>query len=166
MHLLELTARAGQRGACQAHRCTSSPLLQERVVDGGLPGRTGHLGLGGREAANHGGRTQRPRPGFRHSGREPAGGALGMLFVEPDAIGQGVGRRLFEHAVAAAGDLGFARLTIDADPNAEPFYLAMGVTRIGATPSGAIPGRLLPLLAITIVGRDAEDEIPVTDLSS
>ncbi|MET8050365.1 GNAT family N-acetyltransferase [Streptosporangium sp. NPDC005286] len=102
--------------------------------------------------AEHNGRVL----GFATLEGNPPEGALGMLFVEPDAIGQGVGRRLFEHAVAAAGDLGFARLTIDADPNAEPFYLAMGATRIGATPSGAIPGRLLPLLAITIVGRDAD----------
>ncbi|WP_433380096.1 GNAT family N-acetyltransferase [Streptosporangium sp. CA-115845] len=112
--------------------------------------------------AEHNGRVL----GFATLEGNPPEGALGMLFVEPDAIGQGIGRRLFEHAVAAAADLGFARLTIDADPNAEPFYLAMGATRIGATPSGSIPGRLLPLLAITIVGRDAEDEIPVTDLSS
>ncbi|MFJ2031853.1 GNAT family N-acetyltransferase [Streptosporangium sp. NPDC087985] len=83
-----------------------------------------------------------------------------MLFVEPDAIGQGVGRRLFEHATATAANLGFARLTIDADPNAEPFYLAMGATQIGATPSGSIPGRMLPLLAITITECNAKGEAP------
>lgn len=83
------------------------------------------------------------------------------LFVEPDAIGRGVGRRLFEHATAAAASLGFGRLTIDADPNAEPFYVAMGATRIGATPSGSIPGRMLPLLAITITERHVKSGIPI-----
>ncbi|MCW2870403.1 GNAT family N-acetyltransferase [Actinacidiphila oryziradicis] len=85
----------------------------------------------------------------------PPEGILGMMFVEPDAIGRGVGRRLFEHAVATARELGFERFTIDADPNAEPFYLAMGAVRIGTAPSGAIPGRMLPLLAVTITDQAA-----------
>ncbi|MGC5014210.1 GNAT family N-acetyltransferase [Streptosporangium sp. DT93] len=93
--------------------------------------------------------------GFATLEGDPPEGCLGMLFVEPDAIGRGVGRLLFEHAVATAADLGFERLTIDADPNAEPFYLAMGATRIGATPSGSIPGRVLPLLAVTVADRRA-----------
>ncbi|KPC84911.1 MULTISPECIES: GNAT family N-acetyltransferase [Streptomyces] len=86
--------------------------------------------------------------GFAALSGEPPEGALGMMFVEPDAIGRGVGRLLFEHAVGQARRLGFAALTIDADPNAEPFYTAMGAVRIGATPSGSIPGRELPLLRI------------------
>ncbi|GAA3012924.1 GNAT family N-acetyltransferase [Streptosporangium longisporum] len=95
--------------------------------------------------------------GFATLEGDPPEGSLGMLFVEPDAIGRGVGRRLFEHAVATAADLGFERLTIDADPNAEPFYLAMGAVRIGATPSGSVPGRMLPLLAITVADRRPRD---------
>ncbi|MEU6235665.1 GNAT family N-acetyltransferase [Kitasatospora sp. NPDC047058] len=80
----------------------------------------------------------------------PPQGALDMLFVEPDAIGRGVGRRLVEHLRAQAAALGFRRLTIDSDPFAESFYLAMGATRIGSTPSGSVPGRELPLLALEI----------------
>ncbi|MFJ3792106.1 GNAT family N-acetyltransferase [Kitasatospora sp. NPDC090091] len=80
----------------------------------------------------------------------PPQGELGMLFVDPDSIGRGVGRRLVDHVRERAGVLGFRRLTIDADPNAEPFYLAMGATRIGTTPSESIPGRELPLLALEI----------------
>ncbi|MEV5510325.1 GNAT family N-acetyltransferase [Streptomyces orinoci] len=80
----------------------------------------------------------------------PPSGILSMLFVEPHAIGKGVGRRLFEHATTTAADHGFTRLTIDADPHAEPFYRAMGATLIGSTPSGSIPGRTLPLMAITL----------------
>ncbi|MFH9365028.1 GNAT family N-acetyltransferase [Streptomyces anulatus] len=88
--------------------------------------------------------------GFTTLDGEPPIGALGMMFVEPDSIGRGVGRRLFAHTMDEARSLGFTRLTIDADPNAEPFYRAMGAIRIGATPSGSIPGRELPLLEVAL----------------
>ncbi|MEV8224976.1 GNAT family N-acetyltransferase [Streptomyces sp. NPDC079167] len=88
--------------------------------------------------------------GFTTLAGEPPRGALAMMFVEPDTIGRGVGRLLFEHTVARARRLGFVRLTIDADPNAEPFYEAMGAVRIGATPSGSVPGRELPLLELRL----------------
>ncbi|MFF8911902.1 GNAT family N-acetyltransferase [Streptomyces sp. NPDC015032] len=87
--------------------------------------------------------------GFTTLDGAPPEGALGMMFVAPDAIGRGIGRLLFEHTMTEARRLGFVRLTIDADPNAEPFYLAMGAVRIGAIPSGSIPGRELPLLEYT-----------------
>ncbi|MEV6672167.1 GNAT family N-acetyltransferase [Streptomyces sp. NPDC051162] len=80
----------------------------------------------------------------------PPSGVLDMLFVEPHAIGKGVGRALFAHATATAAEHGFGRLTIEADPHAEPFYLAMGATRVGTRPSGSLPGRALPLLAIAL----------------
>jgi GNAT superfamily N-acetyltransferase len=88
--------------------------------------------------------------GFTALSGEPPEGALAMMFVEPGAIGRGVGRFLFEHTMGHARRLGFEALTIDADPNAEPFYTAMGAVRIGATPSGSVPGRELPLLRIAL----------------
>ncbi|MFJ9058903.1 GNAT family N-acetyltransferase [Streptomyces sp. NPDC102409] len=88
--------------------------------------------------------------GFTALSGEPPEGALGMMFVEPGAIGRGIGRLLFVHTTARAVRLGFEALTIDADPHAEPFYTAMGAVRIGATPSGSIPGRELPLLRIVL----------------
>ncbi|MFD7125098.1 MULTISPECIES: GNAT family N-acetyltransferase [Streptomyces] len=88
--------------------------------------------------------------GFTTLDGEPPRGALGMMFVEPDTIGRGVGRLLFAHTMDEARRLGFTGLTIDADPNAEPFYRAMGAVRIGATPSGSIPGRELPLLEVVL----------------
>lgn len=42
--------------------------------------------------------------------------------------------------------LGLSSLLIDADPNAEGFYLRMGAERVGEVPSGSISGRMLPLL--------------------
>ncbi|WP_103515246.1 GNAT family N-acetyltransferase [Streptomyces sp. SM10] len=81
--------------------------------------------------------------GFTTLEGEPPQGVLGMMFVDPDAIGQGVGRLLFTHAVETARARGFTRFTMDADPNAEPFYEAMGGVLAGRVPSGSIPGRTL-----------------------
>lgn len=71
-------------------------------------------------------------------------GVLEKLFVAPEAIGQGVGRELFEWAVETAQGLGMINFTIDGDPNAVAFYLKMGAFQIGSSPSGSVPGRMLP----------------------
>ena len=77
---------------------------------------------------------------------------LGQLFVDPVHIGRGVGRALWKHAIGTARKLGIHTLSIDSDPFAEGFYLAMGATRVGSTPSGSIPGRVLPRLDFTTSG--------------
>ncbi|MGW0481936.1 GNAT family N-acetyltransferase [Nonomuraea sp. NPDC003214] len=69
--------------------------------------------------------------GFVTVDGEPPDGVLGMLFVEPEAIGGGVGRALYGHALREAGRAGFARLTIEADPHAVGFYTAMGAEECG-----------------------------------
>jgi membrane protease YdiL (CAAX protease family)/N-acetylglutamate synthase-like GNAT family acetyltransferase len=89
--------------------------------------------------------------GFYALAGDPPEGTLADLFVAPERIGTGVGRALWEHAMVAARTLGFERLTLEADPGAEPFYLAMGAHRIGSVPSGSIPGRFIPLLEVPIV---------------
>jgi GNAT superfamily N-acetyltransferase len=71
---------------------------------------------------------------------------LSMLFVDPSFHRRGYGRLLFEHAAREARALGATEMTIDSDPFAEPFYLALGAERIGDVPSGSIPGRMLPQL--------------------
>lgn len=71
-------------------------------------------------------------------------GVLEKLFVAPEAFGQGVGRCLFEWAAETVLGLGITNFTIDGDPNAVPFYLKMGAFQIGSSPSGSIPGRMLP----------------------
>lgn len=77
-------------------------------------------------------------------------GELSALFVDPSAIGTGCGRMLLEHTLHAARAAGFTHLELDADPGAEPFYLRFGARRIGTSPSGSIPGRELPRLAIAL----------------
>ena len=69
---------------------------------------------------------------------------LGLMFVEPTAIGGGVGRALFGEAATLARRLGHRRMTILADVNAAPFYERMGARFLRQAPSDAILGRSLP----------------------
>jgi GNAT superfamily N-acetyltransferase len=85
-----------------------------------------------------------PGPSGRLSGQ------LEDMFVDPRAIGTGVGRALFRHAIRRAAAEGMTVLHIDADPNAEGFYLSMGAVRVGESPSGSIPGRVLPQLRLDV----------------
>jgi N-acetylglutamate synthase-like GNAT family acetyltransferase len=88
--------------------------------------------------------------GFYALAGEPPEGTLADLFVAPERIRSGGGRSLWEHAMVAARALGFERLTLEADPGVESFYLAMGGRRCGSVPSGSIPDRRLPLLEFSI----------------
>lgn len=80
---------------------------------------------------------------------------LGLMFVDPVAIGSGVGRRLFSAAVALARGLGACRLTILADPHAAPFYERMGARFLRNEPSDAIPGRTLPFYEYDLISGAA-----------
>jgi GNAT superfamily N-acetyltransferase len=77
---------------------------------------------------------------------EGADADLEKLFVEPELLRSGAGRALFDWAVEAARSRGATTLTIEADPDAAPFYRRMGARDDGAAPSGSIPGRMLPRL--------------------
>lgn len=55
------------------------------------------------------------------------------LYVEPDRQRGGVGSRLLEAAVSAAGELGFDGLLVKARPEAEGFFLARGLTPLPVT---------------------------------
>jgi GNAT superfamily N-acetyltransferase len=88
--------------------------------------------------------------GFHLLAPDPDGGAgrgeLLMLFVDPSAIGSGIGRALLEDAVRYAAHRGWSALRIESDPGAEGFYVAHGARRVGMAASGSVPGRELPLL--------------------
>ena len=72
------------------------------------------------------------------------------LFVEPAVKHRGIGRALFVAMAAMARAGGAARLDVDADPHALAFYERMGCRQTGLTPSGSIPGRMLPRLALDL----------------
>lgn len=97
-------------------------------------------------------RTVTARPRRVNTDREAR---LGWLFVDPDAIGSGVGQALLRTALTRAAERGIDALELDSDPHAEPFYLAHGAERIGAAPPRST-GRTLPRLRIsTAEWRDA-----------
>ena len=56
---------------------------------------------------------------------------LEHLWVLPAWIGSGTGRLLFEHAMDRAASRGANLVEIEADPNAEGFYLRMGARHVG-----------------------------------
>ena len=84
--------------------------------------------------------------GFYRLQRREACAWLEDLFVEPDVIATGQGRRLFSRACHVARDWGCTRLELHSDPNAEGFYLRLGAERIGTVDSRLVPGRTLPWL--------------------
>ncbi|MFF2656194.1 GNAT family N-acetyltransferase [Kitasatospora sp. NPDC058032] len=86
--------------------------------------------------------------GYYQLAGEPPHGELADLFLEPGAIGTGLGRALWEHALTSARSAGFHTLTLESDPHAEGFYLRMGAERTGDRE--VAPGRTLPLLRVTL----------------
>jgi GNAT superfamily N-acetyltransferase len=78
---------------------------------------------------------------------------LEHLWVQPRSLHAGVGRKLFEHAVALAAQLGVRRIEIESDPNAEGFYQKMGAETVGEV-TYELEGlpRSLPLMQYTIGG--------------
>jgi N-acetylglutamate synthase-like GNAT family acetyltransferase len=68
------------------------------------------------------------------------------LFIEPRCIGKGYGRELWNYAANLARNLGFSRLILTADPNAEAFYLRRGAMRISEKASPIDPDRKLPVM--------------------
>jgi len=69
------------------------------------------------------------------------------LWVLPEYMGQGVGKRLFLHALSRARQLGYRILQLEADPNAVGFYEKMGMSKIGERHS-EVDGqpRVLPIM--------------------
>jgi GNAT superfamily N-acetyltransferase len=68
------------------------------------------------------------------------------LFIEPGHVGKGYGKELWEYAVNLARSLGFKKLVLTADPNAEPFYARQGAVRVGESASPVRPDRRLPVM--------------------
>ncbi len=75
---------------------------------------------------------------------------LDHLWVDPPAIGRGVGRRMFAAFAEAARAGGAVRIVLNSDPFAEAFYLRLGAVRIGDHPVAEIPGRVLPRMAFAL----------------
>ncbi|GAB4572063.1 MAG: GNAT family N-acetyltransferase [Anaerolineales bacterium] len=76
---------------------------------------------------------------------------LDNLWVLPEYMGKGIGKRLFEHAVERSRQRGVTVFKIEADPNAESFYKHMGARRVSEHRS-EIDGqpRILPVMEIDL----------------
>lgn len=70
---------------------------------------------------------------------------LEMLFVLPEFIGKGIGKKLLLHAFTKALNLNANELTLLADPNAVAFYESQGFIIIDKKES-IIPNRFLPIM--------------------
>lgn len=68
--------------------------------------------------------------GFYLLEHDPAEAVLEHLWIQPSQIRKGIGRLLFEHAVAEARRHKFSAIVIEADPHAEGFYNLMGAQKV------------------------------------
>ncbi|MFN7571426.1 MAG: GNAT family N-acetyltransferase [Betaproteobacteria bacterium] len=83
---------------------------------------------------------------------------LDNLWVAPAWMQLGVGRLLLAHAVRVARSRGATELRIDADPNAEPFYLRCGAERHSTVPApiSRQPARVRPQLVLDLHAAAAQ----------
>jgi GNAT superfamily N-acetyltransferase len=88
--------------------------------------------------------------GFYRLQRRASTAWLEDLFIEPDLMASGWGRRLLERACQVAREWGAAELELESDPHAEAFYLHLGARRVGLAESPAVPGRQLPLMRLRL----------------
>jgi GNAT superfamily N-acetyltransferase len=88
--------------------------------------------------------------GYARIAGGPPVAELAGLFVDPPAIGHGIGGLLLRHAMRIATGLGVRTLEIDSDPSAEAFYRHAGAVRIGESPSTVDPTRRLPHLMLAV----------------
>lgn len=81
--------------------------------------------------------------GFCALGFEGSVCAIHHMWVMPEFMGHGIGRRLFDWVVNIAFESGAQTLDVLSDPYAEPFYEKMGLVRTQLE-SSSIPDRFLP----------------------
>ena len=82
--------------------------------------------------------------------REDYGPFLENLFVDPAAIGSGLGRMLWKDVCAKAKKEGWASFTLCSDPYAEAFYHHMGAETTGSFNSPCGSNRNVPTMTYTL----------------
>jgi len=86
---------------------------------------------------------------------------LDHLWVAPEHMQRGLGRALVLHALRTARAGGATSLVVDADPNAEAFYVACGAARIGeiAAPIAGEPNRVRPQLVLATTRSNVRSDL-------
>ena len=69
--------------------------------------------------------------GFYALDDKDEGMSIEHFWILPEYIGNGLGTKLFQHAVKIAGSMSAKWFEIVSDPNAEGFFVKMGAKRIG-----------------------------------
>ena len=72
------------------------------------------------------------------------------FFVEPDLQRSGVGSALMSTLLETCRSRGVGLVGLDADPFAERIYHRFGFRTVGCSPSGSIPGRMLPRMELRL----------------
>lgn len=80
----------------------------------------------------------------------PEGPEIDHLWVDPEAIGTGIGTTLAAVLIDLARQTGAERVTLTSDPYAEGFYRRLGFVCIGDRPVPEIPGRTLSRMALDL----------------
>ena len=73
------------------------------------------------------------------------------LWVSPEFIGKGIGKRLLLHALELSRGRGDRKMQLEADPNAVGFYEKMGMQKVGERVS-ELEGRprILPIMELEL----------------
>ncbi len=74
---------------------------------------------------------------------------LDNLFILPEFIGKGIGKKLLNHAIETAQFLGLNEIVLDADPNAVGFYQKHGFKEISKKET-KIEGRFFSVMKLKI----------------
>lgn len=90
--------------------------------------------------------------GFYSLNAQDGKALLENLWVLPEYMRQGAGRRMFTHALSRCSRQGYKIMQIEADPNAQGFYERMGAHQVGEHVSLLPDGqpRVLPVLEMEI----------------
>jgi len=72
--------------------------------------------------------------------------SLEYLFIEPNSIGKGYGKALWNHMVNTCKKLNIKELVIVSGPQAKEFYTRLGAVPAGEVESLVIKGRKVPRL--------------------
>lgn len=81
---------------------------------------------------------------------ESNGITSGYLFIDPDHMGIGCASALYKALKQELSNKQIMSFTLEADPNAEGFYIKMGGIKIGKKRSTVVPGRILPIIKFNL----------------
>lgn len=77
-------------------------------------------------------------------------GEISSFFIAPESQKKSIGRLLWRKILERSKELGLKKLRLDSEPLSAGFYEKLGFEVIGQVSSGSIPGRMLPLMEMTL----------------